>query len=224
MKKNRTMRIAAAMLVLALLTTCIISGSFAKYVTTGEATSASARVAKWGVEVEASSSLALADSSYDADGTYADADGNTISATVVASDRTGVMAPGTAKNGVAVIELKGTPEVAVSVQYTATVTLSGWTDSNGALYFPLTVKVGGTAVDLSSCTTEAAVKSAIETAINGTVNYAPNTSLAGLNAGKNIDWAWAYNGVSDVNDTFLGNKETAPSISIKLSATVTQLD
>ena len=52
MKKNKMMRLASFLLVATLLTTSMISGTFAKYVTEGSA-SDSARVAKWGVEVEA---------------------------------------------------------------------------------------------------------------------------------------------------------------------------
>ena len=48
MKKNKMMRIASVLLVMTLISTCAISGTFAKYVTkmSGED---SARVAKWGV-------------------------------------------------------------------------------------------------------------------------------------------------------------------------------
>lgn len=52
MKKNKTMRAASALLVAALLSTSIISGTFAKY-TTGASAQDSARVAKWGVVVTA---------------------------------------------------------------------------------------------------------------------------------------------------------------------------
>ena len=47
MKKNTMMRVASALLVAVLLTTCAISGTFAKYVSSAE-TSDTARVAKWG--------------------------------------------------------------------------------------------------------------------------------------------------------------------------------
>ena len=47
MKKNNVMRIASALLVAVLLTTCAISGTFAKYTTSFSGNSA-ARVAKWG--------------------------------------------------------------------------------------------------------------------------------------------------------------------------------
>ena len=50
MKKNKMMRLAAILLVMALLSTAVISGTFAKY--TSEATTTdSARVAKWIVSV-----------------------------------------------------------------------------------------------------------------------------------------------------------------------------
>jgi len=51
MKKNVMMRVASALLVAVLMTTCAISGTFAKY-TTSKTDSDSARVAKWGVSVD----------------------------------------------------------------------------------------------------------------------------------------------------------------------------
>ena len=50
MKKNLIFRAAGILLVLVLATTCIISGTFAKY-TTGATAEATARAAKWGVEI-----------------------------------------------------------------------------------------------------------------------------------------------------------------------------
>ena len=47
MKKNRMLRLASALLILTLLTTSVIGGTFAKYVSTGSV-SDTARVAKWG--------------------------------------------------------------------------------------------------------------------------------------------------------------------------------
>ncbi len=48
MKKNKMMRIASVLLVAVLISTCAISGTFAKYVTKAEG-SDTARVAKWGI-------------------------------------------------------------------------------------------------------------------------------------------------------------------------------
>ena len=47
MKKNKMMRIASVLLVAVILTTCAISGTFAKYVSSADS-SDSARVAYWG--------------------------------------------------------------------------------------------------------------------------------------------------------------------------------
>lgn len=56
MKKNRMLRMASALLILTLLTTSVIGGTFAKYVSEGSV-SDTARVAKWGVEIKTSGTL-----------------------------------------------------------------------------------------------------------------------------------------------------------------------
>ena len=56
MKKNKTMRAAGGLLIATMLTSSIVSGTYAKYVTTDSATD-TARVAKFGVTVTASGSL-----------------------------------------------------------------------------------------------------------------------------------------------------------------------
>lgn len=56
MKKNKVMRIASILMVAALVSTCAISGTFAKYVT-GDSADDAARVAKFGVTVLASGAL-----------------------------------------------------------------------------------------------------------------------------------------------------------------------
>ena len=47
MKKNTMMRLASVLLIAVLMSTCAISGTFAKYVTS-DSSSDSARVARWG--------------------------------------------------------------------------------------------------------------------------------------------------------------------------------
>ena len=49
MKTNKMMRIASVLLVAVLLTTCVISGTFAKYTTTSTA-EATAKIAKWQID------------------------------------------------------------------------------------------------------------------------------------------------------------------------------
>ena len=231
MKKNRTMRIAAVMLVFALLTTCIISGSFAKYITTGTAASEAARVAKWGVTVEAA-----ADSVKIADDVY----GTTVAAfeTTTGGNTTGgIMAPGTSKESAAVIAISGQPEVAVKILVEADVTVDGWLDKTGAFYFPLTVTVGGIAVDLSSCTDAAGVKNAIKAAIEGAIpsaTIAPNTDLGdAYNNSLKISWAWPFGADdnkesgNDAKDTYLGDqaaKGNLATFGVSITVKVIQVD
>lgn len=113
MKKNRMMRLASILLVATLMSTCTISGTFAKYVTYGSA-SDTARVAKWGVNITASGSL-FADTYVEAAG------GNTPngsgSITVKSSGSVGdhVVAPGTKNTEGLTFAITGTPEVSTRV-------------------------------------------------------------------------------------------------------------
>jgi hypothetical protein len=110
MKKNKMMRIASILLVVTLLSTCVISGTFAKYVTKAEGED-QARVAKWGVLVsidgnEFADKYAATDEAYLADGgAYA----------VVSANGDQVVAPGTSAEEAKLAmtaSVKGTPEVA----------------------------------------------------------------------------------------------------------------
>ena len=56
MAKTRSLKIAAFLLVLTLVTSCFVGGTFAKYVV-GSQAGASARVAKFGVGITANGSL-----------------------------------------------------------------------------------------------------------------------------------------------------------------------
>lgn len=113
MKNNKMMRAASGLMIAALLTTGMISGTFAKYITQDELND-SARVAKWGVNLGISGNL------YGE--AYGGADNNTIiantanGATVKSSADGNVVAPGTknANSGLH-ITLNGTPEVSTKV-------------------------------------------------------------------------------------------------------------
>ena len=144
MKKNKFMRLASVMLMLCLITTCAISGTFAKY-TTSDSAKDSARVAKWGIVLTVS----------DSDGStlfakdYEDEDDSskmTVSS-LVDLDLVGglddVVAPGTASTGIT-FTINGTPEVATQVTAslgeTKDVFIKYDSDSNGSLdatYYPV---------------------------------------------------------------------------------------
>lgn len=114
------MRIASILLVATLLTTCAISGTFAKYVTkaSGDDT---ARVAKWGIVLGISGGDAF-DTQYPAsDEAYLEAGGEY---SVVSSNDDKVVAPGTSSEELEmnlVATVKGTPEVAARYAITGTV-------------------------------------------------------------------------------------------------------
>ena len=119
MKKNKMMRVASVLLVAVLLSTSIISGTFAKYVTEGSAAD-SARVAKFGVTVSATGSLF--------DKTYKTAEntpgGSTLdenlaepnTAALSVESTADVVAPGTKNADGLTFSVTGTPEVDVNVK------------------------------------------------------------------------------------------------------------
>ena len=114
MKKNRMMRLASILLVLVLLSTSVISGTFAKYTSSATVTD-NARVAYWGFGREAAIAFNLFDASY---GT-----------TVKSEDGVNVIAPGTDKNTTFSFKYKGNaaeginaPEVKYTVEVAATIT------------------------------------------------------------------------------------------------------
>ena len=111
MKKNKMMRIASILLVVTLLSTCVISGTFAKYVTKAEGQD-QARVAKWGVLVTVEGN-AFADKYAATDEAYLEAEGEYSVVSSVAGEQ--VVAPGTSAEEAdlaLVATVKGTPEVA----------------------------------------------------------------------------------------------------------------
>lgn len=123
MKKNKMMRVASILLVAVLLTTSIISGTFAKYVTSGEAGD-EARVAKFGVLVSAEGDLF--DVTYKTtantpgnveDGEapeYDEDDQTTLSVESFNGEK--VVAPGTKNTDGLTFGVTGTPEVDVNIK------------------------------------------------------------------------------------------------------------
>lgn len=220
MKKNRMMRLASLMLVLVLMTSCVISGTFAKYVTSGNG-SDSARVAKFGVTVSGT-----ADTFKD---TYAKDDNSFTLATNTVVSTEDVVAPGTS-GSMAAFTITGTPEVAVRVAFTGTLELGDkWVDSNSDYYCPIEIKVGDTTfkgTDYNSADEfEAAVNAKIATYSND-YEAGKDLSIIGGDAPV-ITWKWAFEGNDDVKDTYLGDQAVAgndATISLSVTATVTQID
>ena len=227
MMKNKMMRIASVLLVAVLLSTCAISGTFAKYVTSKESTD-TARVAKFGVDLAVTVDGAFA-TEYDADTTATDKLGAAIAKTVVASstDQDNLVAPGTKGDLMASATIAGTPEVAVNVKQEATLVLTGW-EVNGTYYCPLVITVDGTKFYGMDYTSAAEFIAAVEAALDSDVNYAPNTDLTETHS---VTWAWAFEGTdgkqTDELDTALGNyaaKTGDIEISFTYKITVTQIN
>jgi hypothetical protein len=221
MKKNVMMRVASALLVAVLLSTCAISGTFAKYVTTKTGTD-SARVAKWGVEITANGTT-FAKAYNDA----ADAAGTQV----VSTEK--VVAPGT-NGSLAAMTLSGTPEVAVNVKYEATLKLEDWTIGTEE-YCPIVFTVNGTTYATKAVAADkqsddiAALITAVTDAIGAySKDYPANQDLSveGTVATPDVAWAWAYEG-DNAKDTALGNQAadgSAPTITLTITTTVTQID
>ncbi len=232
MRKNKTMRFASMLLVLTLLSTSVISGTFAKYVTSGSATD-SARVAKWGVEVTSvdSTGNGLFAKTYTATGATDD----TITNSVSSSTEDKLVAPGTSGT-LTNVTVKGTPEVAVKVSYDAELTLTGWTINTNEFYCPLVFKVtylDGTPVEVkmdATNNTAALLETAVEAAIETyTEEYVPNTNLeTTINDDIKVEWSWDFDdngvGTNDAKDTALGNLAKAPTVTLAVTTTVTQID
>lgn len=239
MKKNRMMRAASALLVAVLLTTCTISGTFAKYVTSDEVMD-TARVAKFGVEVTGNGTTFAEQYETDDDtagvGTY-----SVISSTPVGKNTDHIVAPGT-EGVMAKATITGVPEVAVKITYEATTFELGSNWNDGTEYYcPLVIQVNSQSFYGMNYTSADEFEKAVKNAIAGysTQVYNPHTDLSQV-TGSNlyVAWAWAFEANdtvldvvcvknNDVKDTYLGDMaaaDAAATITLAIKTTVTQVD
>ncbi len=236
MKKNKMMRLASVLLVLTLLSTSVISGTFAKYVTTDNGTD-SARVAHWGVQITPDGTLF--------EKTYATTNTATYSGpnSVVSSDTWDVIAPGT-DGQPTTIALSGTPEVAYKVEFTPTITMANW-EAFGSEYCPIIFTVNGTTYgtnDTTATNKSASVADLITAVQNAIIAdndvYDPGESLATAKIPV-VSWNWPFEvdldadgvpGDNDAKDSYLGQVSagvltgSAATIEIDIAITVTQVD
>ncbi len=184
MRKINSMRAATLLLALTLVTSCFVSGTFAKYVTSDSA-SDTARVAKFGVVLTATDNSGFATEYATHDDNYS----GTLS--VKSSDEVKVVAPGTSSADLGNSQtygITGTPEVATKVDIAMEVTEDIWLlKEDDQKYYPVvfTLKQGDTVVATGNLE---AIKSAVET-YAADAYYAPNTDLA---ASFDLSWAWAF--------------------------------
>ncbi len=232
MKKSVLFRVALVMLVLTMVTSCFVGGTFAKYVTSGEGMD-SARVAKFGVTVTGTSSTFA--EVYASDSAEAKALATNSVVSVAAEDdaiEDNLVAPGTKGNMVA-YTITGTPEVAVNVAFEVTNFDIGdkWVDAAGAYYCPLVIKVGETTIKGLECTDAADFEGRVIAAVKEySEDYPALTNLADIGGdAPAISWEWPFStsADNDVKDTYLGDQAAdgdAATVALTVKATVTQLD
>ena len=224
MKKNKAMRLASALLVLTLLTTCAISSTFAKYVTKAEGTD-KARVAYWGFDQAAVTDFKLFDGVYTKVQTSGEVDGFS-----------NVIAPGTEKSttfAFGYTNYKTDKITAPEVAYTFTVnpTITGDFDSLDAnSNFKWTLAKGNaTATEYNTVADLLAAIKALSGDATGTKEYAAGKlpdAFTSADETYTIGWKWGFHTdeAGDIADTELGNSQTLENVTFTIAITATQVD
>jgi cell division protein FtsL len=214
MKKNAMLKIAAILMVAVLLTTCAISSTFAKY-TTRATSSTNARVAKWGVTVDADvfSETALFKNAYSSENGSVD----------LATDELG-MAPGTKGSIDLDANIEGQPEVSGEVIVKVTFTIDdSWKLKDGSTFHcPLKVSAGTKTNQTFSASTKVIT-------VEETFKFAPDDKLDDKVTFP-IAWEWAFANDGELTETETGDSYDAqvasgsamPTLKVDLSITVVQ--
>ena len=200
MKKNRMMRLAAFLLVCVLLTTSVISGTYAKYVSTATATD-TASVAKWQINV-GTVNIAQKDTQVITFGLF-----DTINDTKDDGTEThvssGLIAPGT--KGAFDVTITNNSEVHANIKATLSAV-----ETNGDI--PIQYSVDGTTwkANLADLSVDK--------------DLAPGASTE-----VKVLWQWVYevNDAGNTADTLLGiaaASGTAPAVEVTMAVTATQID
>lgn len=206
MKKKMT--VLAVLLLAVVTTTYSVSGTYAKYTSTFEGTTDSARVAKWAFSINNTDMTTASNAfTFDLFNTVNDTDGNPETDVKEGTGET-IIAPGTQGSFAIVLANNSEVNAKYEVDYTVTNTAN----------IPVEFSIDGT-----NWTTNIADVAA--------------TSIAMMNANGstatiNIQWRWAFTGdasenytssQTDATDTALGVDGTA-TISVKADIIVTQVD
>lgn len=221
MKKTKFMRAALLLLVLTLITSCFVGGTFAKY-TTSTTGNDSARVAYWGFDQNASTTIDLFDGEY-----------TNVKASGEVDGFSNVIAPGTEKSttfAFGYTNYKTDTIKAPEVAYTFTVnpTITGDYDSldaNGSFKWTL-AKGDAAATEYGTVAELLAAIKALSGDSTGTKTYNPGELPAAFTAADEvytIGWKWAFDG-NDTADTALGNSQTLENVTFSITITATQVD
>ena len=221
MKKNKAMRLASALLVLTLLTTCAISGTFAKYTTSTTGTD-KARVAYWGFDQAAETTIDLFDGEY----THVKASGEV-------DGFSNVVAPGTEKSttfAFGYTNYKTNAIIAPEVAYTFTVNptiIGDYDELDVNTSFKWTLAKGdATATEYQTVAQLLAAIKALSGDASGSKTYNPGELPAAFTSADevyHIGWKWDFEG-NDAKDTALGNSQTLENVTFAIAITATQVD
>lgn len=223
MKKTKFMRAALLLLVLTLITSCFVGGTFAKY-TTSTTGNDSARVAYWGFDQDASTTIDLFDTTYTSD------NGDTVKS----SNTDNVIAPGTSKTstfafGYTNNTAKNITKPEVKYNFKVDVTTTGTTtklDNNPSFKWTLQKKGTDAASEYQKLDQLVAAIKALSGKASGSKDYEAGTlpdNFASADDVYTIGWEWAFDG-NDTADTELGNMQNLENVEIAITITATQID
>lgn len=218
MKKNTMMRLASALLVVVLLTTCAISGTFAKYTSTTSSQD-NARVAVWGINAD-TVEMDLFDPAYSTD--------------VESNDGDKLIAPGVTKtSNFSILNLDATlaPEVKyeIAIDLTGSECAQSIQDNTNIVW-----KLDG-GEEMTWTELLAAIK-ALSGEADGTCVYDATEIAEDFADGEthSITWEWKFEtpdnaettdknelNLQDATDTAMGNAAVDGDIEVKLVVKVT---
>lgn len=218
MRKNKMMRAASALLVATLLTTSVISGTFAKYTTSTTGTD-KARVAYWGFNQDATIDLDLFDATY---------------TNVKSENNDNVVAPGTSKTatfafGYDTNTKANAPEVAYTLNVDAEASGSyTQLDANPNFKWSLTDSKNTKTEYQTVAQLIAAIKE-LSGEADGSKEYAAGelpTAFTSADETYTVGWDWAYytDEAGDTKDTAMGNATTLDDVNLTITITATQIN
>lgn len=200
MKKNNVMRIASALLVAVLLTTCAISGTFAKYTTSFSGNSA-ARVAKWGFTDPTNVTFDLFADTYNNGAIASQGDDN-------------VIAPG-ASGEFSITLVQAQDVAATEVAYAFNVDIVAEDSTEAALLNKIVWSFNGT---------DNLTFAQLQTAINELDGeYLPGDAPDVTTIEISWEWVFEVDSATNTDDTELGQAGTA-DVSITFTFSATQIE
>ena len=216
----KSARILTLVLVLCMVSVCFLSGTVAKYTSTGTGTD-TASVAKWSFKSEGTDIATTDTFTFDLFKTVKDTAGDEADVDKKVADDHQIIAPGT--SGSFVIDLANESEVTAKFGVVFNVTEANNTTGN-TIPIQYRVKVGDTYVGGDTWTSAPTTVDIEETSAYDVI-LATAQAANGTGADKTtvtVEWKWVYEDGNDTNDTALGKDSvTGDPVQITVSATVT---